>query len=165
MAWRSYPFACTSHYIIIIIMQMNLKALSYETFVRYMLSSVCLRLSPFFQLSFTWYMRLCSFLMIVRIVVPSSYNHHQIVNMNIGHCLGLDHEKIHSTPYVVLPVCHQVRCMHWRNLSFHRGMSPLTLLPLDKVAAILQTIFSYAFSWMKSSLFWLKSHWSLFLRV
>ena len=36
---------------------------------------------------------------------------------------------------------------------------------LDKMAAISQTIFSDAFSWMKSFVFWLKFHWSLFLRV
>ena len=41
----------------------------------------------------------------------------------------------------------------------------LTQLPLDKMAAILQTIFSGAFSWMKSFVFWLKFHQSLFLRV
>ena len=38
-------------------------------------------------------------------------------------------------------------------------------LPLDKIAAISQTIFSDAFSWMKSFMSSLKSHWSLFLRV
>ena len=32
----------------------------------------------------------------------------------------------------------------------------LTHLPLDKVALISQTIFSYAFSWMKNFVFWLK---------
>ena len=37
--------------------------------------------------------------------------------------------------------------------------------PQDKMAAILQTIFWDAFSWMKSFVFWLKFHWSLFLRV
>ena len=42
---------------------------------------------------------------------------------------------------------------------------PLTHLPLDKMAAISQTIFSNAFSWMKSLVFWLQFHWSLFLRV
>ena len=41
----------------------------------------------------------------------------------------------------------------------------LTHLPLDKMAAILQTIFSNAFSWMKSFVFWLTFHLSLFLRV
>ena len=37
--------------------------------------------------------------------------------------------------------------------------------PLDKMAAISQTIFSDAFSRMKSYVFWLKFHWSLFVRV
>ena len=37
--------------------------------------------------------------------------------------------------------------------------------PLDTMAAISQTIFSDAFSWMKSFVVWLKFHWSLFLRV
>ena len=41
----------------------------------------------------------------------------------------------------------------------------LTHLPLDKMAAISQTIYSDAFSRMKSFIFWLKFHWSLFLRV
>ena len=43
--------------------------------------------------------------------------------------------------------------------------SILTHLPLDKRATISQTIFSDEFSWMKSFVFWLKFHWSLFLRV
>ena len=43
--------------------------------------------------------------------------------------------------------------------------SQLTHLSLDKMAAISQTTFSDAFSLMKSFLFWLKFHWSLFLRV
>ena len=46
--------------------------------------------------------------------------------------------------------------------SFH--LDVLTHLPQDKMAAISQTIFSDAFSLMKSFLFWLKFHWSLFLR-
>ena len=41
----------------------------------------------------------------------------------------------------------------------------LTHLPLDKMAAISQRIFSDAFLWMKSFVFWLKFHWSFFLRV
>ena len=36
---------------------------------------------------------------------------------------------------------------------------------LNKMAAFSQTIFSYTFLWMKSFLFWLKFHWSLFLKV
>ena len=37
-----------------------------------------------------------------------------------------------------------------------------THLPLDKMAAISQTTFSSAFSWMKSFESWFKFHWSLF---
>ena len=40
-----------------------------------------------------------------------------------------------------------------------------TYLPLDKMTAISPTIVSDAFSWMKRFVFWLKFHWSLFLRV
>ena len=35
----------------------------------------------------------------------------------------------------------------------------------DKMAAVSQTMFSNAFSWMKIYEFWLIFHWSLFLRV
>ena len=41
----------------------------------------------------------------------------------------------------------------------------LTHLPLDKMAAISQTIFSDAFPLIKFFVFLLKFHWSLFLRV
>ena len=41
----------------------------------------------------------------------------------------------------------------------------LTHLPQDKMAAVWQTIFSNAFSWMKSFVFWLKFLWSLVPRV
>ena len=39
-----------------------------------------------------------------------------------------------------------------------------THLPLNKMAAISQTMFSNAFSLMKKTYFWLKFHWSLFWR-
>ena len=45
------------------------------------------------------------------------------------------------------------------------GIMILTHLPLDKMAASSQTIFSDAFSWMKTFIFWSKFHWSLFLTV
>ena len=41
----------------------------------------------------------------------------------------------------------------------------LNYLPLDKMAAVSQTIFSEAFSWMKSVIFLSKFHWSVFLMV
>ena len=49
--------------------------------------------------------------------------------------------------------------------SFCISLNELTHLPLDKMAAISQTIFSDAFWWIKSFIFWLKFHWSLLLRV
>ena len=52
----------------------------------------------------------------------------------------------------------------WYTLGF-LPMPHLTHLPLDKMAVILQTIFSDAFLWTKSFVFWLKFHWSLFLGV
>ena len=41
----------------------------------------------------------------------------------------------------------------------------LTHCGRDKMAAIFQTTFSIAFSWMKKFEFWLRFHWSLFPRV
>ena len=38
-------------------------------------------------------------------------------------------------------------------------------LPLDKMTAISQTIFSDAYSWMKSFVFWFEFHWCLFLKL
>ena len=43
--------------------------------------------------------------------------------------------------------------------------SPLTHWGRDKMAAILQTTLSNAFSWMKMLEFWYKFYWSLLLRV
>ena len=43
--------------------------------------------------------------------------------------------------------------------------SILTHLLLDKMAAMSQTIFSDVYSWLESFVFWLKFHWSLFMRV
>ena len=43
-------------------------------------------------------------------------------------------------------------------------LSGLLLPALDKMGAVSQMIFSDAFSWMKSFVFWFKFHWSLFLR-
>ena len=46
-----------------------------------------------------------------------------------------------------------------------QGVMTLTHLPLDKMSAISQTIFSDVLLSMKSFVFWLKFLWSLFLRV
>ena len=50
-------------------------------------------------------------------------------------------------------------------LYINNDLGLLTHLTLDKMAAILQTIFSDAFSWMKSFVFWLKFLWCLFLMI
>ena len=52
-----------------------------------------------------------------------------------------------------------------RYFQQYLGIPALPHLPLDKMAAISQTTFSKAFSWMKSFVFWFECHWSLFLRV
>ena len=55
---------------------------------------------------------------------------------------------------------------NWRDIVYAIHISiKLTHFPLDKMAAILQTVFADAFSWMKNFVFWLKFQWSLFLRV
>ena len=53
----------------------------------------------------------------------------------------------------------------WGYQQWWSGMTPLTHLPLDKMVTFSQTIFWDEFSWMKNFVFWLKFHWSLFLRV
>ena len=60
----------------------------------------------------------------------------------------------------------QPSCLSLNVLSFWTitwSSVDLTDLPLDKMAAISQTMFSDAFLWMTSFVFWVKFHWSLFL--
>ena len=59
----------------------------------------------------------------------------------------------------------KITSLYWIRALVCQFANGLTPLPLDKMATILQTIFSDAFSWMKNVVFWLKFHWSLFLRV
>ena len=42
-------------------------------------------------------------------------------------------------------------CLYFRQM-------PLTHIPLVKMAAVSQTVFSDSFSWMRSFVFWLKVH-------
>ena len=92
----------------------------------------------------------------------------------------------HVEPCMFLHIWWQfLWCIVWRKhkiilvflLSFHNNeitqegrqwpLYPtlLTHLSLDKMATISQTALSNAFGWIKSSIFWFKFHWSLFLRV
>ena len=89
LAYRSCPFVCTLHLLIIIIVQTYLKTLNwtYRLPVRYILSSVWVRLSIFSQLSIVHYMWLCVFslpisCMMTEKVYTLSYYHHRIGGMN-----------------------------------------------------------------------------------
>ena len=53
----------------------------------------------------------------------------------------------------------------FHSMELARYLHTLTHLPLDKMAAISKTLFSNAFPWMKSLIFWIELHWSFFLRV
>ena len=70
-------------------------------------------------------------------------------------------------PKALWPTIRAVGFPNWRRalIDSIQEHDVLTHLPLDKMAAISQTIFAGAFSRMKSFVFWLKFHWSLFLRV
>ena len=51
----------------------------------------------------------------------------------------------------------------WTSCSVH--LRRLTHWGQDEMAAIFQTRFSNAFSWMKMQEFWLRFHWCLFLKI
>ena len=53
---------------------------------------------------------------------------------------------------------------HLAQLGMYNSQVSLTNLPLDKMADILQMIISDEFSWMENFVFWIKFHWSVFLR-
>ena len=97
LACRSYSFVCNG---------------TYKMHVRYILSSVWVRLSIFSQLSIIQYMGLCAFnlpisLVRVEIMYILSYYHHQIGSMNY-YCLGLGHETM------VCAVCLSIFLFTWQ---------------------------------------------------
>ena len=55
--------------------------------------------------------------------------------------------------------------LHYTQNYLMFGIDHLTHHTLHKMSTFSWTIFSDAFSWMKSVVFWLKFHWNLFLRV
>ena len=83
------------------------------------------------------------------------------VNEQIQHHLRQNHRWL----WQIHRCCAHPHTPYSHTLFPHSQLRPLTHLPLDKMSAISQTIFSDAFSWIKSFVFWLKFHWSLFLRV
>ena len=86
--------------------------------------------------------------------------------------LALPHQSYHKILWSLKPTTLVVKMlMPFWNLAGSSAATcqiskvNLTHLPLDEMDAISQTIFSDPFSWMKSFVFWLKFHQSLFLRV
>ena len=76
----------------------------------------------------------------------------------------------HTTPKLTHKHCAPINYVQWmlvikHTKTYHDLRPLLTHWGRDKMAAIFQTIFSNAFSWMKMYEFRLKFHWSLFLRV
>ena len=67
---------------------------------------------------------------------------------------------IFSQAVTLLPVCKNA-LVHPLEVETYEFNSS----PLNKMDAISQTVFSDAFPWMKSFIFLLKFHWSLFIRV
>ena len=72
-------------------------------------------------------------------------------------------------PHLTWEQCHVESAdgvILYNEFSHFPGASELTHWGRDKMATTFQTTFSNAFSWMKmNEFFWLKFHWSLFLRV
>ena len=101
LACRSYLSVCTVHHLIIIIVQTYIwRYWKYEMPVRYILSSVWVRLSIFSQLSIIQYVGLCVFslpislAMIKRIYILCLIIIIESKVWTITHCLGLGHETM-----------------------------------------------------------------------
>ena len=103
------------------------------------------------------------------------------------HCCGLVNQSFYRIQVIHLPILLRVAslrldvitpipgywiCLVRENLSLtkpqqymnHVHIDGLTHWGRDKMDAISQTTLSNAFLWMKMLEFWLKFHWSLFLR-
>ena len=83
---------------------------------------------------------------------------HTSTSVPVWSCLGIlqGHQlrPILGTSIVSSP-SHEAWRFELSSLTWH-WTKPITHLPLDKMAAISQTIFSDTFSWMKSFVYWLK---------
>ena len=79
--------------------------------------------------------------------------------------LGTNFSEIWIKIHIFLLKKMQLKRSTSKYWPFRLGPTVLTHLTLDKMAAIWQTTFSKAFSWMTSFVFRFKFHWSSFLRV
>ena len=114
LACRSYSFICTVHHLIITIVQTYLKALKMP--VRYILSSVWVRLSTFSPLSIIQYVGLyvfslpISLVMISRIYILCLIIIIKLEERTITHCLGLGHETMVSAVCLSMFLCMYQSC-------------------------------------------------------
>ena len=120
---------------------------------------------------------------------PCDYLWHQqllssLVQVMAGHLLGPSHFLIHCLSIVIWPSWtnwlqwNLEKKIHLYKLFFQQYIfekfhlqngshcvQALTHLPLDKMAAILQTTFSSALFMNEKFCVWFKFHWSLFLKA
>ena len=97
MAWRSYSFVYALHYLIITIIQ--IRYWTSKILQGYILSSVCLRLSQFSQLSLMQYVGLCVFSLPIYLMMIVIIHVLYLIIMKSGvwlicHCLWLGHETM-----------------------------------------------------------------------
>ena len=119
LACRSYSFVCTVHHLIIIIVQSNIwRHWTYKMPVRYILSSMWVRLSIFSPLSIIQYVGLCVFSLPIPLWWLREYTYFVISSSSevwtITHCLGSGHETM------VCAVCLSIFLflyLIWRPLS------------------------------------------------
>ena len=78
-------------------------------------------------------------------------------------CLTMDHSVTHSFNCLIVRSVYTMRRL--RNIRMVDSVTTLTHWGRDKMAAVSQTTFSNAFSWMKMIEFRLRFYWSLFPRV
>ena len=97
------------------------------------------------------------------------------INLIEMHCEGPNWQKVGiGSGNGLMPTRRQA--IKWTGHWWPRSLTQLAFTgprwavlplppPLDKMAAVSQTIFSYAFSWMKNFAFWFKIHLSLFQMI
>ena len=99
LACRSYSFVCTYTISLSSLCKLIWRHWTYKIPVRYILSSVWVRLSIFSQLSIIQYVELCVFSLPIFLVIEKMYLLCLIIIIKsevwtITHCLGLGHEAM-----------------------------------------------------------------------
>ena len=101
----------------------------------------------------------CSYIITERTQVVAST---MMYNRMTGLPLTLPVAMTRSPGHRFCPYTESLQLME--GIDLHRQVT-LTHLPQGNMVVISQTIFSDAFPWMETLVFWSKYHWSLLLRV